>query len=91
LSNRVSLYKLFKPKKLVNLVKKSPTWLSGRIILVVMSPLILGSLWAYIHTIFVIALTVLRTSLEDKTLQAELPGYVDYVQKTHFRVLPGNW
>jgi protein-S-isoprenylcysteine O-methyltransferase Ste14 len=56
-----------------------------------MTPLILGSLWTYIPTIAVVALMVLRTSLEDKTLQAELPGYKEYTQKTQNRLIPGIW
>jgi len=36
-------------------------------------------------------LTVLRTYLEDKTLQSELPGYAEYAQHTRYRLLPGIW
>jgi protein-S-isoprenylcysteine O-methyltransferase Ste14 len=64
---------------------------AGGLVWYLMIPLILGSLWAYIPTIFVMGLTVLRTSLEDKTLQAELPGYADYVQQTRYRLIPGIW
>ena len=64
---------------------------AGGLIWYLMTPLILGTLWAYIPTMFVIALTVLRTSLEDKTLLAELPGYKEYTQQTRYRLLPGLW
>jgi len=64
---------------------------AGGLIWYLMTPLILGSLWAYIPTVFVFALTVLRTSLEDKTLKAELPGYKAYTQRTRFRLVPGIW
>ena len=33
----------------------------------------------------------LRTSMEDTTLQAELPGYQEYAQKVRFRLIPGIW
>ena len=33
----------------------------------------------------------LRTSLEDRTLQAELPGYKEFTQKTRYRLFPGIW
>ena len=35
--------------------------------------------------------TILRTALEDRTLQAELPGYKDFARDTRFRLLPGIW
>jgi protein-S-isoprenylcysteine O-methyltransferase Ste14 len=34
---------------------------------------------------------VLRTSLEGKTLQQELPGYQEYTQQTRYGLLPGVW
>ena len=63
----------------------------GGLIWYLMTPLILGSQWAYIPTIFVATLTVLRTSLEDKTLHAELPGYEEYAGQTRYRLIPGIW
>ena len=54
-------------------------------------PLLLDSLWAWIPTILLVIVLVIRTSLEDKTLQAELPGYKEYAQKTRHRLLPGIW
>lgn len=53
--------------------------------------LILGSLWALIPGITATVLMITRTSLEDRTLQAELPGYQEYVQKVRFRLVPGIW
>jgi hypothetical protein len=32
-----------------------------------------------------------RTALEDRALQAELPGYTDFVQDVHYRLIPGIW
>ena len=54
-------------------------------------PFLLGSLWALIPGITAAILMVIRTSLEDRTLQAELPGYQDYVQQVHYRLIPGIW
>ncbi len=54
-------------------------------------PLLLGSWWALIPGVLNIALFFVRASLEDRTLQAELPGYKEYVQKVHFRLIPGIW
>jgi protein-S-isoprenylcysteine O-methyltransferase Ste14 len=55
------------------------------------SPLALGSLWALIPAVLVVSGLVVRTALEDKTLQAELDGYNDYAQQTRYRLLPGVW
>jgi len=52
---------------------------------------LLGSTWALIPFALYLALVVLRAALEDQTLQAELPGYAEYAQKTRFRLLPGVW
>ena len=36
-----------------------------------------------------LVLIVIRTALEDRTLQAELPGYAEYAAHTKFRLIPG--
>jgi protein-S-isoprenylcysteine O-methyltransferase Ste14 len=54
-------------------------------------PLLLDSLWAFIPTVLLTGVLVLRTSLEDRTLQAELPGYAEYAQRTRYRLIPGIW
>jgi protein-S-isoprenylcysteine O-methyltransferase Ste14 len=50
--------------------------------------LALGSLWALIPAAVASVIAVIRTALEDRTLQAELPGYRDYVQRVPFRLIP---
>jgi protein-S-isoprenylcysteine O-methyltransferase Ste14 len=55
------------------------------------TPILLDSLWALLPTFLLIAALILRTSLEDRTLQAELPGYTEYAKKTRFRLVPGIW
>ena len=54
-------------------------------------PLMLGSWWAVIPGVAASLLFVLRTYLEDKTLQEELPGYTRYTQEVEFRLIPGIW
>lgn len=54
-------------------------------------PLLLGSLVALIPALINVALFVLRTALEDRTLQRELPGYSDFAQRTRYRLMPGVW
>lgn len=54
-------------------------------------PLLLNSLWAFIPALLTIVLIILRTKMEDETLQAELPGYIEYMQHMRYRLLPGVW
>ena len=53
--------------------------------------LILGSWWASIPQVIAALMLVWRTAREDKTLQAELPGYSDFTKETKYRLLPGVW
>jgi len=54
-------------------------------------PFLLGSLWSAPGSMVFAALYVVRTALEDKTLQQELPGYREYAQRTRYRLVPGLW
>jgi protein-S-isoprenylcysteine O-methyltransferase Ste14 len=54
-------------------------------------PVLLGSLYALIPAGLIVALFVLRTALEDQTLQAELPGYAEYARDVRWKLLPGIW
>jgi len=54
-------------------------------------PLFLGSLYGLIPAGLAAALFVLRTSLEDRTLQRELPGYADYAARTRWKLVPKVW
>jgi protein-S-isoprenylcysteine O-methyltransferase Ste14 len=54
-------------------------------------PLLLDSFWAWIPTLLLGVVMIVRTALEDKTLQEELPGYKEFAQKTKYRLLPGIW
>jgi protein-S-isoprenylcysteine O-methyltransferase Ste14 len=53
--------------------------------------LILGSWWASIPQVIAALMLVWRTAREDKTLQAELPGYAEFTKETKYRLLPGVW
>lgn len=54
-------------------------------------PLALGTWAAWIPSLAGVLLYVVRTALEDATLQHELPGYREFAQKTRYRLLPGIW
>ena len=51
--------------------------------------LALGSLWTLIPVVIAIIIAVIRTELEDRTLQEELKGYKEYVQRVRYRLVPG--
>jgi len=63
----------------------------GGLLFTIVTPLVFGSFWGLIPTIVAIILLFVRTYLEDKTLQAELPGYVEYTKEVKFKLLPGIW
>ena len=63
----------------------------GVILIMVCFPFSLGSLYTLIPAAVIIILFILRTSLEDKTLRKELPGYEEYAQKVRYRLVPGIW
>jgi protein-S-isoprenylcysteine O-methyltransferase Ste14 len=63
----------------------------GIIVLFPCMALFLGSWWALVPAGLITILMVIRTALEDRTLQAELPGYAEYTQRTRYRLLPGVW
>jgi len=55
------------------------------------TPTLLGSLWALIPGLTAVVLIVIRTALEDRFLQAELPGYREYTQQVRYCLVPGVW
>jgi protein-S-isoprenylcysteine O-methyltransferase Ste14 len=54
-------------------------------------PAALGSLWACIPMVLLVVNLFVRTALEDRTLQAELDGYKEYVARVRYRLIPGVW
>lgn len=54
-------------------------------------PVLLASWWALIPGVVSSILLVVRTTLEDHTLQVELTGYADYTRRVRHRLLPGIW
>jgi len=49
----------------------------------------LNSIWTLIPAVAALVIAVIRTSLEDRTLQEELPGYRDYARRVRYRLFPG--
>jgi len=54
-------------------------------------PLLLGSWWGLVVGGAMNLLVFVRTTMEDRTLQAELPGYAEYAKRVRYRLIPGIW
>ena len=63
----------------------------GMVFYNIIVPLVLGSWWGLTVGGVMIAAVIVRTALEDKTLQRELPGYSEYSQHVRYRLFPGVW
>ena len=50
--------------------------------------LALGSVWTLIPAAVALIIAIVRTELEDRTLQQELAGYREYARRVRFRLLP---
>jgi protein-S-isoprenylcysteine O-methyltransferase Ste14 len=69
---------------------RHPGYLGG-LIMTLATPLLLGSYGGLLFVVPAMIPVFWRTSLEDKMLQAELPGYQDYSRRVRFRLLPHAW
>ena len=63
----------------------------GAIVQSFAGPLLLGSYWALVPGALAALAMLVRTSLEDRTLQEELAGYQAYTRQVRYRLLPGIW
>ena len=64
---------------------------AGALLAYLATPLFLDSRWTFLPAAFITILLVIRTHLEDRTLQDELEGYRDYAGRVRYRLLPGVW
>jgi protein-S-isoprenylcysteine O-methyltransferase Ste14 len=64
---------------------------AGSLLVYLAIPFFLDTSWAFLLAVFFTIAVVIRTHLEDKTLQEELAGYRDYAQRVRYRLLPGVW
>ncbi|MBC7251488.1 MAG: isoprenylcysteine carboxylmethyltransferase family protein [Anaerolineae bacterium] len=62
---------------------------AGNILALLGIVLALGSVWTLIPAAVALIIAVIRTVLEDQTLQEELPGYRDYARRVRYRLIPG--
>jgi protein-S-isoprenylcysteine O-methyltransferase Ste14 len=61
------------------------------LVLLVGTPVALGSWWTLLLFPVFVALLVVRIFNEEKVLELSLHGYVEYMQKVRYRLIPGIW
>ncbi|MFA4839243.1 MAG: patatin-like phospholipase family protein [Candidatus Neomarinimicrobiota bacterium] len=71
-------------------VVRHPLYVSA-ILIWVLTPLALGSLWAFMLALLFPFLLIVRIKNEEKVLTEELPGYREYLQEVKYRLVPGIW
>jgi protein-S-isoprenylcysteine O-methyltransferase Ste14 len=64
---------------------------SGALILLLGTPLALGSFWGLLALIPMTAVLAARLLDEEKLLAADLPGYKEYCRKVRFHLVPFVW
>jgi protein-S-isoprenylcysteine O-methyltransferase Ste14 len=63
----------------------------GALLLIVGTPLLLGSWWGLAATPVIVLLLAGRAVLEERTLARELEGYRDYASRVPYRLVPFVW
>ncbi len=71
-------------------IVRHPGYLAG-ILFTLSIPMMIGSVFAFIPAGIYVMLIIIRTWLEDNTLQEELEGYSEYTRQTRYRLFPGIW
>jgi len=64
---------------------------AGALLTYLATPIFLDSRWALLPAVYITIVLIIRTGLEDKTLQDELEGYRAYAERVRYRLLPGVW
>jgi protein-S-isoprenylcysteine O-methyltransferase Ste14 len=64
---------------------------AGAFLVYLATPVFLDALWAFLPAMFLAIALVIRTELEDRTLQDQLEGYRAYARRVRYRLLPGVW
>ncbi|MGD0955095.1 MAG: isoprenylcysteine carboxylmethyltransferase family protein [Methanotrichaceae archaeon] len=63
----------------------------GFLIMLLLTPIALGSWWALPFFLLYIPILMWRIFNEEKVLLRDLPGYYEYCQERHYRLLPLIW
>lgn len=69
---------------------RHPGYLSG-ILFAISIPLLIGSFFSFAGVGIYIVLMIIRSWLEDNTLQEELEGYKEYTKQVKYRLFPRIW
>jgi protein-S-isoprenylcysteine O-methyltransferase Ste14 len=89
-----STVRVFKDQKVVSTgpyaLVRHPMY-SGTLLLVLATPVALGSWWGLLPVLLVIPALVWRIFDEEKLLNAELPGYAEYASRVRYRLVPRGW
>jgi protein-S-isoprenylcysteine O-methyltransferase Ste14 len=64
---------------------------TGLIVSILAYPLVLGSWWGFVLSGIMAVIMVVRTGLEDRMLQKELPDYAEYAKRVKYRLIPPVW
>jgi protein-S-isoprenylcysteine O-methyltransferase Ste14 len=64
---------------------------SGALLMMLFTPIALGSFWGLLAFIPMFAVIAFRLLEEEKFLAKNLPGYDEYCQKVHYRLVPFIW
>jgi protein-S-isoprenylcysteine O-methyltransferase Ste14 len=64
---------------------------AGALLLIVATPLLLGSWWGLALAPLIVVLLGTRAVLEERTLARELDGYAEYAARVRYRMVPMVW
>ncbi len=69
---------------------RHPMYVAASLLFLSMS-IALGSWWGLIPAGCVVTAMIIRTLLEERMLNEELSGYLEYTQRVKYRFIPGVW
>jgi protein-S-isoprenylcysteine O-methyltransferase Ste14 len=64
---------------------------SGGVLMILATPLALGSLWAFVCAVPLCGVIAARLLDEERFLSKNLPGYKQYCRKVRYRLIPYVW
>lgn len=64
---------------------------TGLLIMMLLTPIALGSYWALLFAVLFIPTTIFRIKKEEEVLLRDLPGYADFLKRTPYRLIPLIW